>query len=177
MQATEYQNREQRDSQLWWLAVVVIVLLDIKMPGMSGLEAAKHMMDSRPVAIVMCTAYSDEKLVMAATKVGVYAYIVKPFRLQNLLPAMHVAAWRFEENKLLRGEVDILKEAMIARKLVEKAKGVVMKARCLSEEAAHKFLQHESQRQSKSLTDLAKAIVTAHDALLPNAHSARSTLS
>lgn len=154
-----------------------LVLLDIQMPDVHGLEAAKRMMESRPVAIVICTAHADDQLIMTAAKAGVYAYVVKPCRLQNLLPAMNVAAWRFDENKLLKGEVDLLQEALVARKWIEKAKGVVMEARCISEEAAHTFLQQESQRQSKSLIELAKAIVTAQDALVPKVHRGKPSLS
>ena len=144
-----------------------LVLLDMKMPGMDGLEAAKRMMASRPVPIVACTAYFQDDMVDEATEAGVYAYVVKPFRLADLLPALKVAITRFEEVEQAKAEVGDLKQALEARKWVEQAKGVVMRTRNLSEEQAHRFLQQESQRQATKLTDLAKAIVTADKTLSP----------
>ena len=148
-----------------------IMLMDIQMPGLDGLEAAKRIMAARPLPILVCTAFWDEKLINAATKIGVHAYIVKPCRLEDLLPAINVAVSRFEETKLLRSEVDILKETIATRKWIEKAKGIVMQTRSLSEDAAHRFLQQESQRQSRSVAELAKAIVLAQEAFSPKLYS------
>ena len=89
-----------------------VVLLDMQMPGMDGLEAARQMMSNQPVPIVICSAYYDDELVKAASDVGVYAYVVKPCRLADLLPAINVAVSRFEDSKNLKGEVDILREAL-----------------------------------------------------------------
>lgn len=148
-----------------------IVLLDVQMPGIDGLEAAKRIMSSKPVPIVICTAYYDEDLIGSAIDAGVYAYVVKPCRLADLLPAMNVAISRFRDAKALRGEVDTLKETLSARKLIEQAKGIVMRTRHLSEEEAHRFMQQESQRQSKPLSDLAQAIIIAEKALLSKLQS------
>ena len=115
--------------------------------------------------IVMCTGYYDDELINAASRIGVYAYVVKPCRLANLLTAINLAISRFQEARLLRNEVDSLKEALSTRKVVEQAKGIIMRTRGLPEESAHKFLQQESQRQSRSLGELAKAIVVAHESL------------
>jgi response regulator NasT len=143
------------------------VLLDIQMPGINGLETAKRIMNCCPVPIVMCTGYYEDELINSASQIGVFAYVVKPCRLANLLPAMNLAISRFHENRLLRSEVDSLKEALASRKLVEQAKGIVMRTRGFTEDSAHKFLQQESQRQSRSLPELAKAIVLAHQTLVP----------
>lgn len=89
-----------------------VVLLDVQMPGMDGLEAARQMMAERAVPIVICSAYYDDELVKSASDVGVYAYVVKPCRLADLLPAIKVAVSRFEDSKNLRGEVDVLREAL-----------------------------------------------------------------
>ena len=144
-----------------------VLLLDIQMPGVNGLDAAKRLMESSPMPIVMCTGHYDDELINAASRIGVYAYVVKPCRLANLLPAINLAISRFQEARLLRNEVDSLKEALSTRKVVEQAKGIIMRTRGLPEESAHKFLQQESQRQSRSLGELAKAIVVAHESLTP----------
>ena len=138
-----------------------VVLLDLKMPGMDGLEAAQRIMSTRPVPLVICTAYCDDETVDSAANLGVYAYIVKPCRLADLLPTISMAISRFLDVKLLKNEVESLEEALENRKLMEQAKGIVMRTRCVSEEDAHRFLQRESQRQSKPLPDLAKAIILA----------------
>ena len=144
-----------------------ILFLDVRMPGMDGLDAAKKIMANRPLPIIMCTAYCDNELVESASKAGVYAYIVKPFRRSDLLPTIDVALSRFKESKLLKGEVETLKQKLEDRKYIEQAKGIVMRTRGLLEDEAHRFLQLESQRQSRSLPELAKAIVLAEQALSP----------
>lgn len=138
-----------------------VVIMDLKMPGMDGLEAAERIMATRPVPVVICTAHCDDCAVDAAASLGVYAYVVKPCRLADLLPTISVAISRFHDAKLLKNEVESLGEALESRKLVEQAKGIVMRTRRVTEEEAHRFLQRESQRQSKPLSDLAKAIILA----------------
>ena len=148
-----------------------IVFLDVQMPGTGGIEAAKRMMSLRPVPIVICSAYCDDELVNSAAEAGVYAYVVKPCRSADLLPAMSTAVLRFGDTRQLMAEVDALKEALCARRWVEQAKGIMMKKRGLHEDEAHRFLQQESQRQSKPLPELAKAIVFAENAF---SHSVQS---
>lgn len=138
-----------------------VMLLDLKMPGMDGLEAAERIMSSRPVPVVICTAYYDDGVVDSAANLGVCAYIVKPCRLVDLLPTISMAISRFHDVRLLKNEVQSLEEALESRKLIEQAKGIVMRTRRVTEEEAHRFLQRESQRQSKPLPDLAKAIILA----------------
>ena len=111
----------------------------------------------------------------AASRIGVFAYVVKPCKLANLVPAMDIAISRFHDVNLLRSEVDSLNEALANRKVIEQAKGIIMRTRGFSEEAAHKFLQVESQRQSKSLPELAKAIVMAHEAFTPRVYGQTRT--
>lgn len=153
-----------------------IVILDVQMPGMDGLEAAQRMMAACPVPIVICSAHYDDDLMNKAANVGVYAYVVKPCRLADLLPAVNVAVSRFEDAKLLKGEVDTLRENLTTRKLVEQAKGIVMRTRNLSEDEAHRFLQQESQRQSKPLADLAKAIILAEKSFSPKIYGGKTAL-
>jgi len=147
-----------------------VVLLDLKMPGMDGLEAAQRIMSTRPVPVVVCTAYYDDIAVSSAANLGVYAYIVKPCRLADLLPTISMAISRFHDVRLLKNEVELLEEALESRKLLEQAKGIVMRSRQVSEEDAHRFLQRESQRQSKPLPELAKAIILAEKTLASTVH-------
>lgn len=144
-----------------------VVILDLQMPGMSGIDAATRMMATHPVAIVVCTAYFDTEVINSAINAGAYAYLVKPCRMADLAPAINVAVSRFEESKLLKGEVNTLKDDLDSRKYIEQAKGIVMKTRQLSEDDAHRFLQAESQRQSKPISELAKAIILAQKAFSP----------
>ena len=157
-------GKAARGEEAVWLNQTVdadVVVLDLKMPGMDGLEAAQHIMATRPVPVVICTAYYDDSAVDSAANLGVYAYIVKPCRLADLLPTFSMAISRFHDVKLLKNEVESLEDALENRKLMEQAKGIVMRNRRVSEEEAHRFLQRESQRQSKPLPDLAKAIILA----------------
>lgn len=142
-----------------------VVLLDLQMPRMGGLEVAKHIMDSRPVPIVVCTAFFDDKLIKDAAETGVHGYVVKPCRLADLVPAMNVAVSRFEEVRLLKAEIESLKETLAARKWIEQAKGIVMRTRHMEEDEAHKFLQQQSQRRSLPLVEIARAIVMADETL------------
>jgi two-component system, response regulator PdtaR len=148
-----------------------VVVLDLVMPGMTGLDTAKQMMVTRPVAIVACTAHYDDDLVNSASSTGIYGYVVKPCSQAALVSAIQVAVSRFRDSRVLRVEVDALKEALASKKVVEQAKSIVMQTRQLSEDEAHKFLQQESQRQSRSLTELAEAVISAERALFPKACS------
>lgn len=143
-----------------------VVIMDLRMPGMDGLKAAKQIMKTHPVPIVVCSAYFDDELINAVSNAGVFAYVVKPCRLSDLLPAIKVSMSRFEESRILKGEVKQLKQTLEERKCIEKAKGIIMRVRQIPEEQAHRFLQIESQRQSKSLMELAKAIILADSVLL-----------
>lgn len=144
-----------------------VVIMDVRMPVVDGLEAAERMMQTKPVPVVMCTAYCDQELIDTAGKAGAFAYVVKPCRLSDLLPAIDLAICRFHDAMMLQGKVEALTENLKARKLIEQAKGIVMQARQLGESEAHHFLQQESQRQSKPLAELAEAIVLAEQAFSP----------
>ena len=103
-----------------------VAVLDVKMPRLDGIEAAKRILDERPIPIVMLTAYGQDELVSRAIEAGVFGYLVKPFREQDLLPAIHTARARHEELAALREEADSLSEALAARKVIERAKGLLM---------------------------------------------------
>ncbi len=100
-----------------------VAVLDVKMPRLDGIEAARRILDERPIPIVMLTAYGQDELVSRAVEAGVFGYLVKPFREQDLLPAIDTARARHDELTALREEADSLAEALEARKVIDRAKG------------------------------------------------------
>ena len=111
-----------------------VALLDVKMPRLDGIEAARRILDERPIPIVMVTAYGERDVVARAVEAGVFGYLVKPFRETDLLPAIETARARHDELRALREEADSLAEALAARKSIERAKGLLMEREGLSEE-------------------------------------------
>lgn len=138
-----------------------LVILDVKMPKMDGIEAAKIITNRTPVPIILLTGYSSGPLVDRAIESGVFAYIMKPITKKDLLPAIRLAFARFNEFKALKSEVLDLKEAIETRKLIERAKGILMKRLGISEDDAFKLLQSQSQKENKKLKDIAEAVITA----------------
>ena len=106
-----------------------LAIMDVKMPKLDGIEAAKAILGERPIPIVMLTAYGQEELVSRAVEAGVFGYLVKPFREQDLVPAIATARARHEELHAVREEADSLAEALSARKVIERAKGLLMETR------------------------------------------------
>src|SRR2546421_5448968 len=100
-----------------------LAIMDVKMPRLDGIEAARRILDERPIPIVMLTAYGQRELVARAVEAGVFGYLVKPFREQDLLPAIQTARARHEELSALREEAASLADALTARKAIERAKG------------------------------------------------------
>src|SRR2546421_11584878 len=122
-----------------------LALLDVKMPKLDGIEAARRILDERPIPIVMVTAYGERDLVSRAVEAGVFGYLVKPFRETDLLPAIETARARHEELRALREEADSLAEALAARKAIERAKGLLMEREGLSEQDAYARLRKAGQ--------------------------------
>ena len=122
-----------------------VALLDVKMPQLDGIEAARRILDDRPIPIVMVTAYGERELVSRAVEAGVFGYLVKPFRESDLLPAIETARARHAELAALREEAESLAEALDARKKIERAKGILMQREGLSEEEAFARLRKASQ--------------------------------
>lgn len=138
-----------------------LVIMDIKMPKMDGIEAAKIITGRIPVPIVLITGHSSGPLVDRAIESGVFAYIMKPITKKDLLPAVKLAFARFNEFKALKTEVGNLKDTIETRKLVERAKGILMKRLSVSEDDAFKLLQSQSQKENKKLKDIAETVITA----------------
>jgi two-component system, response regulator PdtaR len=140
-----------------------LAILDVKMPRLDGIEAAKRILEERPIPIVMLTAYGQEELVARAVEAGVFGYLVKPFRETDLLPAIATARARHEELSALRDEADSLAEALAARKAIERAKGILMEKDGLSEQEAFGRLRRASQLSGKPLKVVAEALIAALD--------------
>jgi two-component system, response regulator PdtaR len=138
-----------------------LAILDIKMPELDGIAAAEIMMNDRPLPIILLTAYSEKDLAERAASAHVSAYLMKPVSESDLLPAIALATSRFAEFQSLHKEVDDLKEALETRKLVERAKGILMRRLDLTEEEAFRRLQRRSQNENRKLGEIAEAIITA----------------
>ena len=138
-----------------------LAILDIKMPEMDGIEAAQKITAERAIPIILLTAYSERELAERAAIANVSAYLMKPISEQDLLPAIALAMSRFKEFQSLHQEVDDLRDALETRKLVERAKGILMRRLNLTEEEAFRRMQRRSQNENKRLGEIAQAIITA----------------
>jgi response regulator NasT len=137
--------------------------MDVKMPKLDGIEAARRIINERPIPIVMLTAYGQEELVARAAEAGVFGYLVKPFRESDLLPAIRTARARHDELAALREEAESLAEALAARKAIERAKGLLMEKEGLSEADAFARLRKASQVSGRPLKVVADAVVATFD--------------
>ncbi len=136
-----------------------LAIMDVKMPRLDGIEAARRILEARPIPVVMLTAFGQPDLVARAVEVGVFGYLVKPFREQDVVPAIEAARARYEELAAVRGEVDTLNEALIARKAIERAKGLLMEKEKLSEGDAFARLRKASQVSGRPLRVIAEAVI------------------
>ena len=136
-----------------------LVIMDIKMPKLDGIQAAKVLTEERIAPVLLLTAYSDRELVDRAREAGVVNYIVKPFREAELLPAIEIALARFAEFNDMAKELGDLKETMETRKLVERAKGWLMDSQGLKEQEAFRKIQQLSMNSRKSMREIAQAIL------------------
>ena len=136
-----------------------LAILDVKMPKLDGIEAARRILEERPIPIVMLTAYGQEELVSRAIEAGVFGYLVKPFREQDLVPAIATARARYEELAAVREEVETLADALAARKAIEQAKGLLMAKEGLTEQAAFERLRRASQVSGRPLKVIADAVI------------------
>lgn len=141
-----------------------VMLMDIKMPDMDGIEAAKILTEEQIAPVVLLTAYSQKDLVDRAKEAGVVGYLVKPFREADLMPAIEVALSRFNEFKQVRQEVADLQNALETRKLVDRAKGILMDLQGLDEQEAFRRIQKMSMNTRKPMKEVAEAIILAHKA-------------
>lgn len=138
-----------------------LVIMDVKMPEMDGIDAARNISSRKTVPIILITGLSSDEMATKAIESGVFAYLVKPVTKKQLEPAIKLAMARYDEFKSLKVEVDDLKDAIETRKLVERAKGILMKRCSISEEEAFKLLQTHSQKENKKMREIAETIVNA----------------
>lgn len=140
-----------------------IVIMDVKMPVMDGLTAAQQITEAEIAPVLLLTAYSQQDIVARATEAGVIAYLVKPVREQQLFPAVEVAVSRFRAWQELGRELDELKESLATRKLVDRAKGILMTAHKMTEQEAYRKMQQFSMAKRISLKKLAEEIIAADE--------------
>jgi two-component system, response regulator PdtaR len=139
-----------------------IVIMDIKMPDMDGIEAAQILTEERIAPVVLLSAYSQRDLVQRAREAGVVAYLIKPYREEELAPSIEVALARFSEFRELEAQVSDLQLALETRKLVDRAKGILMDKQGLTEAEAFRKIQKMSMDNRKPMKDVAEAIILAH---------------
>jgi response regulator NasT len=136
-----------------------LIFLDIKMPGVDGLQAARALLQDRTVPVIVLTAYADREFVERAREAGVLAYLVKPVREGDLQPAIEMAMGRFREIQMLRGEIGDLEETLRTRKLVERAKGILMRRDGVDEAQAFSRLQKQARDARKTMKEIAETIL------------------
>jgi len=136
-----------------------LVILDIKMPGMDGIEAARIINGEKICGILILTAFSQREVIEQARDVGALAYLVKPFQKSDLVPAIEVAIGRFGELRSLTGAIDALGEQLENRKIVERAKGVLMDQHQMSEQEAFTYIQREAMKNRRKMRDVADHVL------------------
>ena len=142
-----------------------VVLMDIKLDGADGIDLAGELLALRFCAIVMVSAYSDKELITRAAQAGAFGYLVKPTGRESLAAQVEIAVNRCRQQMKLMQENQTLVETLETRKLVERAKGILMKRLTLDEPAAHRRLQTESQKRRMSIAELAKKIIESEKLL------------
>ena len=136
-----------------------LVIMDIKMPEMDGIAAAKIIAQEKLAPVLLLTAFSQPEIVERAKDSGVLAYLVKPVRESNLFPAMEIALSRFQEMQALESELDNVKNSLEMRKTLDRAKGILMDAYNLSEAQAYRRIQQYSMIKRKTIKEIAESII------------------
>jgi response regulator NasT len=144
-----------------------LVITDIKMPDLDGIDAAKQVYQERAVPFILVSAYHEPELLERAEQEQILAYLVKPIKQADLEPAIAMAMYRYQQFKGLQLEASGLRQALEDRKVIERAKGILMMRANLSEPDAFRRLQKLARDQNRKLVDIAMMIVTAEKALQP----------
>ena len=137
-----------------------LVILDIKMPGMNGIDVAKVISDEGLAAVILLTAFSQQDLIQEASNAGVLAYLVKPFQRSDLVPSIELALGRFKEISDLKQETLMLQESLQTRKLVDRAKGLLIDNYGLKESDAYRYLQKKAMEDRTTMKAVAEDILT-----------------
>ncbi|MDY5717637.1 MAG: response regulator [Selenomonas sp.] len=138
-----------------------LVIMDIKMPEMDGITAARKISEEKIAPVLLLTAFSQPEIVEQAKDSGVLGYLVKPVQESNLFPAIEIALSRWQEMQGLEAELDKLKDSLETRKIVARAKGIIMAAHKLGEQEAYRRIQRYAMTKRISIKDVAEAIVKA----------------
>jgi response regulator NasT len=149
-----------------------LVITDIKMPDTDGIDAAARIFRDRPTPIILLSAYHDRELVARAESEHIFAYLVKPVKEADLGPAIAVAMRRFEQFHAVSQEAADLRQALEDRKLIERAKGVLMKHASVDEKEAFHRMQRQAMDRRCKLVEIARMILTAEEAFQPNSPGA-----
>ena len=142
-----------------------LIITDIKMPDMDGIQAASEITREKPAPVILVSAYHDAELIERAQKDHVLAYLIKPVKQANLETAIALAMRRFKEFQALQQQAKDLRQALEDRKIIERAKGIIMKRSGLDEQDAFRRLQLLSSRKNQKMVEIAHMLVTAEEVL------------
>ena len=137
-----------------------VVILDIKMPGMDGIQVAREIAATEDTAVVILTAFSQRELIDEAVDAGALAYLVKPYQQSDLVPAIEIARRRYQEMRELTDQAKTLEDRLKARKVIEKAKGLLIDAASLNEDEAFRFIQTRAMSERKTMLEVAEKIIS-----------------
>ena len=137
-----------------------LAILDVKMPGMDGLEVARMIGDEKICGVLVLTAFSQREIIEQARDAGALAYLVKPFQKSDLIPAIEVAIGRFRELQALNGQMEVLGEQLEARKIIDRAKGRLIDDFGMKEQEAFSFIQRTAMKDRSRMRDVAEKILS-----------------
>ena len=137
-----------------------VVILDIKMPGMDGIQVAREITATEDTAVVILTAFSQRELIDEAVDAGALANLVKPYQQSDLVPAIEIARRRYQEMRELTDQAKTLEDRLKARKVIEKAKGLLIDAASLNEDEAFRFIQTRAMSERKTMLEVAEKIIS-----------------
>ncbi len=137
-----------------------VVILDVKMPGMDGIQVAREIAAAEDTAVVILTAFSQRELIDEAVDAGALAYLVKPYQQSDLIPAIEIARRRHQEMRELTDQAKTLEDRLQARKVIEKAKGKLLDDSSMNENDAFKFIQKTAMSERKAMVDIAERIIS-----------------
>ena len=142
-----------------------LIITDIEMPEVDGLEAVREIGNDHAVPVILVTAHSEPEMIERASKAPVLAYLLKPIRKEDLPPAIELAMQRNREFQALQKQAEDTRQALIDRKLIERAKGILMKRAALPEPDAFRRLQKLSSDKNRKMVEIAQMIITAEEAM------------
>ena len=137
-----------------------VVILDIKMPGMDGIQVAREIAATEDTAVVILTAFSQRELIDEAVDAGALAYLVKPYQQSDLVPAIEIARRLYQEMRELTDQAKTLEDRLKARKVIEKAKGLLIDGASLNEDEAFRFIQTRAMSERKTMLEVAEKIIS-----------------